>query len=190
MDDKTNTLLGDNTLSKDELLDKVVIKKTEDNDIDKVCEIITNTFNLPSVTVAHEQMQTAKVLINESVKLVNKENDDIYGILMFCEYPLSIGTPLKMLEKNLCDYLEKYRHVNGHSFIIDKRLRNTNIDKEMLHFNLEYLRHNYDLIWCGVDASLKSQNYWKKLGFVELIDIPQASFFLLPLSENMLKEYL
>jgi len=190
MDDKHNNLLGDRTLSRDALLDKVTIKKTDKNDIDKVCEIITDTFNLSSVFEAHQQMENAKVLIDESVKLVDKENDDIYGILTFCDYPLSIGSPIESIEANLCEYLGRYKQVNGHSFIIDKRLRNTNLDKKMLNFNLDYLRENYDLIWCGVASDLKSQNYWKKLGFVELLTIPQASFFLLPLSEKMIREYL
>ena len=92
-----------------------------------------------------------------------------------------------MVESGISEYLSDYKQVNGHSFIIDERLRNSGIDKKMLHFNTEFLAENYDLIWIGVEKSLKSLPYWHRLGFMDIFIIEEATFLLLPLSNNFIK---
>ena len=101
-----------------------------------------------------------------------------------------MGSPILFFESGLTQYFEDFKQVNGHSFIIDERLRGTNLDKKMLLFNLEFLATNYDFIWCGVEIDLKSHNYWQRLGFVEVFTIPEATFYLLPLSKKMISLYL
>jgi hypothetical protein len=60
----------------------------------------------------------------------------------------------------------------------------------MLHFNADFLIENYDFIWIGIEESLRSKSYWKRLGFVEIFTIPEASFYIMPLSKKMINEYL
>jgi hypothetical protein len=95
-----------------------------------------------------------------------------------------------MVESGISEYLSDFKQVNGHSFIIDERLRNSGIDKKMLHFNTEFLAENYDLIWIGVEIDLRSHKYWERLGFTEVFRIPEAVFYLMPLSKKMISEYL
>ena len=94
------------------------------------------------------------------------------------------------MESGLTQYLETFSQVNGHSFIIDERLRGTNFDKKMLYHNIKFLADNYDLIWIGVERDLKTHHYWERLGFVEVFSIPQATFYAAPLSKKIISEYL
>ncbi len=121
---------------------------------------------------------------------IDKSNNDIYGLLIFTEYPIDRGSPIRMVESGISEYLSDYKQVNGHSFIIDERLRNSGIDKKMLHFNTNFLIKNYDFIWIGVEESLRSKSYWERLGFTKVFEITEATFYLMPLSKKMINEYL
>jgi hypothetical protein len=78
--------------------------------------------------------------------------------------------------RKLANSLKSLKQLHGHSFILDKRLRNTNIDKKMINFNKSYI-DEFDFLWCAVEKSLKSHNYWKKIGFKELFEIEEAIFY-------------
>jgi len=182
--------LVDNDLTREDLLERVEIKKTSKEDLDDICNTLAKAFALSSSDEALQQMLCSNALLDESVKLVDKENGDIYGLLMFCEYPIRIGSPIMLFENNLAQYLDEFTQVNGHSFIIDERLRGTNLDKKMLLFNVKYLSDNYDLIWIGVERDLATHNYWKRLGFTVAFDIKEAVFYVMPLSKKMVSEYL
>lgn len=67
--------------------------------------------------------------------------------------------------------------INGHSFVIDERLRGTKLDKKMLLYNFDYI-NQFDLIWLGVEKTLKTDNYWKRLGFEEILEIDEAKFYI------------
>ena len=95
-----------------------------------------------------------------------------------------------MVESGISEFLSDYKQVNGHSFIIDERLRNSGLDKKMLYFNTDFLIENYDFIWIGVEESLRSKSYWERLGFTKVFEIPEATFYLIPLSKKMINEYL
>ena len=189
MIDLCNKLI-DNNLTRNELLEKVEIKKTSKDDLSAICSILAKAFGLTCDGEALVQLKQSNAILDESIKLVDKENGDIYGLLIFCEYPIKIGTPIMFENPNFGRYFDKFKQVNGHSFIIDERLRGTSLDKKMLFHNIDFLSENYDLIWIGVDESLKSHEYWKRLGFTEAFTIPQASFYIAPLSKNMINEYL
>ena len=47
----------------------------------------------------------------------------------------------------------------------------------MLLYNIDYI-NQFDLIWLGVEKSLKTDNYWKRLGFEEILDIEEAKFYI------------
>jgi hypothetical protein len=189
MIDLCNKLI-DNDLTKKDLLMRVEIEKTSKEDLDRICETLAKAFDLSSKEEAFQQLTQSNALLDESIKLVDKENGDIYGLLMFCEFPIKIGSPISFFESGLTQYFDEFTQINGHSFIIDERLRGTSLDKKMIYFNLEFLSKNYDFIWIGIEESLKSRQYWERLGFTKIFHIPQADFYLLPLSEKMIKEYL
>jgi hypothetical protein len=85
----------------------------------------------------------------------------------------------------MADYLSQFVQVNGHSFIIDERLRGTGLDRKMLFYNIKFLMKNYDFIWAGVEIGLKSHRYWERLGFIEVFRIPEAVFYMMPLNEKL-----
>jgi hypothetical protein len=115
--------LVDNELTKNELLEKVEITKTNPSDLGKICDTLSKAFGMESSDEALFQLINSRALLNESIKLVNKETGDIYGLLMFCEYPISFGSPIMIHEKGIGEYLNGFKQVNGHSFVIDERLR-------------------------------------------------------------------
>ena len=182
--------LVDNDLAREDLLGRVEIRKTSVEDLEQICKVLAKSFNLSSHLEALFQLGNSKARLDESVKLVDKETGDIYGLLIFTEYPIDRGSPIRMVESGISDFLSDYKQVNGHSFIIDERLRNCGLDKKMLYFNTDFLIKNYDFIWIGVEESLRSKSYWERLGFTKVFEIPEATFYLIPLSKKMINEYL
>ena len=182
--------LVDNDLAREDLLGRVEIRKTSVEDLEQICKVLAKSFNLSSHLEALFQLGNSKARLDESVKLVDKETGDIYGLLIFTEYPIDRGSPIRMVESGISEYLSDYKQVNGHSFIIDERLRNCGLDKKMLYFNTDFLIKNYDFIWIGVEESLRSKSYWERLGFTKVFEIPEATFYLIPLSKKMINEYL
>jgi len=187
--DLCNKLIN-NDLTKEDLLERVEVTKTSKDDLDQICKTLAKAFDLSSDAEAYQQLIQSNAILDESIKLVDKENGDIYGLLIFCEYPIKVGTPIVFEHRELGEYFDKFSQVNGHSFIIDERLRGTNLDKKMLYHNIKFLSDNYDFIWIGVEESLGTFRYWERLGFTEVFRIPQAVFYLAPLSQKMIKEYL
>lgn len=183
--DLCNRLI-DNDLDKKDLLERVEIQKTTEDDFDSICRTLAKAFDLESPGEAAMQLLHSHALMNESIKLVDKENGDIYGLLMFCEYPVSVGSPLLSINKNMAEYLDKFKQVNGHSFVIDERLRGTGLDRKMLFHNIRHLAKTYDLIWIGVEIDLRTHAYWERLGFIEIFRIPEAVFYMLPFNEKLI----
>ena len=179
--------LIDNDLDKSELLKRVEIRKTCEDDLEAICRTRCKAFDLESPHDAFAQMMNSNALLDESVKLVDRKTGDIYGLLMFCEYPISIGSPIHQVDDDIDRFLNQFKQINGHSFIIDSRLRGTGLDRKMLFYNIDFLRKNYDMIWIGVESSLRSHNYWKRHGFVDIFSIPEATFYMIPLNKNVLK---
>lgn len=182
--------LVDNDLTREDLLKCVEIRKTSVEDLGLICKVLAKSFNLSSELEALFQLENSKARLDESVKLVDKNTGNIYGLLIFTEYPIDKGSPILMVESGVSKYLHDYKQVNGHSFIIDERLRAIGIDKKMLYFNADFLIKNYDFIWIGVEKSLRSKSYWERLGFTKVFEIPEATFYLMPLSKKMINEYL
>jgi len=178
--------LVNNKLTRNELLERVEIKKTTPDDLENICETLSKAFDMHSSKEAYFQLAQSRARLNESVKLVDKYTGDLYGLLMFCENPIKYGSPIMEMENGIAEYLDGFSQVNGHSFVIDERLRGTGLDKRMLFFNIEYLVKNYDLIWIAVESSLRTHSYWQRLGFVELFRIPEAVFYILPLNKKLI----
>lgn len=169
--------LVDNNLTKEELLPNIEIVSTTYDDAPILTELLAKCFNLPGgQEEALRQLLFSNAQLDVSVKAIDKRNGDIYGFLIFSIFPIHMGSPIMHLNPKLGGFLIQFNQINGHSFIIDERLRGTGIDKKMLFHQMEYLK-KYDLIWIAVENSLKTHSYWKRLGFKELFSIPEAIFY-------------
>ena len=175
MIDLCNRLVN-NDLTKEELLQNIEIKSTSYNDAPELTALLAKCFDLPSQEEALRQLLYSDAQLDNSVKVVDKRNGDIYGFLIFSKFPIHIGSPLMHVNARLGGFLIQFNQINGHSFIIDERLRGTGIDKKMLLYQKEFL-NKFDLIWAAVECDLKSHNYWKRLGFKELFKIQEATFY-------------
>ena len=87
--------LVDNDLSKNDLLERIEIQKTCQGDIEAICNTLAKAFDMYSAEEAFQQLIMSRARLDESIKLVDKYTGDIYGLLMFCEYPIVVGSPLK-----------------------------------------------------------------------------------------------
>ena len=70
--------LVDNDLSREELLERVEIRKTSEDDLMAICYTLAKAFDLESYHEALWQLENSKVLLEESVKLVDKEQKVAY----------------------------------------------------------------------------------------------------------------
>lgn len=175
----------DDEKTREELLENVEIEKTTFDDTLQVIEIMVKCFGVGSPIEAYNQLYNSRANLNESVKLVDKRDGKIYGLLIFSEFKIDQGSPINFFRElaPINDYLRLCDQVNGFAFVIDKRLRGMKYDKKMLFFNMDYL-NNYRFIWCGVDNTLHSHHYWERLGFYKLFEIEDATFYLMKPSKN------
>ena len=177
--------LVDNNLTREEILENVKIEKTTYNDAMKLTELLTKCFGIPTQYEALRQLIYSNAQLDESVKVVDKRNGDIYGFLIFSLFPIHIGSPIMHINAKLGGFLIQFKQINGHSFILDERLRGTGIDKKMLLYNKEFV-DKFDFIWCAVEESLKSVSYWHKLGFIDIFITDEATFLIKPNNEEMI----
>lgn len=168
--------LTDNDLTKDEILQNIEVVGTSYEDAPKLTELLAKCFALYNQEEALRQLIYSDAQLDKSVKAIDKRNGDIYGFLIFCNFPLHVGSPILHINPRLGGFLAQFKQINGHSFILDERLRGTGIDKKMLFYQRKILSE-YELIWAAVERDLKSHNYWKRIGFKELFKIPEASFY-------------
>ena len=183
---KDKRKIVNNNISKEELLDNIVITNTTTDDIPHIIMILADSFNMRGYGEAFYQILDSDMDLHNSVKAIDKRDGKIYGLLMFSNYPINVGTPLEHINKDLSRYLYQYNGIDGHSFILDERLRGTGIDNEMLHYNDDLFEKEwYDFIWCGVGKDYHTEHYWKRKGFIKICEIPEASFWIYPLNEDI-----
>lgn len=168
--------LVDNDLEREEILKNIVITGTTYEDAPILTELLAKCFGLYNQEFALRQLLFSNAQLDNSVKAIDKRNGDIYGFLILSKFPIHLGSPIMHLNAKLAGFLIQFSQINGHSFIIDERLRGTGIDKKMLKYQKDFL-DEFEMIWCAVEESLGTDNYWKRLGFKELFRIPEATFF-------------
>lgn len=168
--------LVDNNLTKEELLPNMEIVSTSYEDAPIITELLAKCFALPSMEEALRQLLYSDAQLDKSVKVVDKRNGNIYGFLIFSNFPFHVGTPIFHINPRLGGFLVQFKQINGHSFILDERLRGTGIDKKMLFFQKEFLE-KFELVWIAVEQDLRTHSYWKRIGFKELFKIPEATFY-------------
>mgnify|MGYP000028948632 CR=1 FL=1 len=154
-------------------------------DLDEIITFLAENLIHEQPNIILSQLINSKIDFDKSWKIIDKKTHKIYGVLILCNFMITQGTPLSMVKPHLANYLSKLQHVNGYAFVIDKTLRGKKFDIQLLHKCLTNIS-SYDYIWCGVDTNLKSHNYWKKLGFIEICKIQEATFYLYPIKKNIL----
>ena len=159
-----------------ELNDKLKIEKTNFSDIMGILKIMTDCFKIPTTIDAYNYLYLHKLNILNSVKLVDKDTNEIYGVLLLGEVPMADVTPIMFICPTLNCVLNKLKQLNGIAFIIDERLRGQGWDKKMLYSNISYI-NQFDIVWCGVDATLKTHHYWERLGFDNLFNDSRVNFY-------------
>ena len=163
------------------------IQKTSFQDAPYILPILVEGFGIPNEKEAFRQLLYTNADLNNSVKIVDTRTNEIYGILIFSKYPMQCGSPLHEYSNNLCRILAQYKQINGFAFVLDERLRGRRYDRKMLFFNKEYLE-SFDFIWCAVEKELKTDNYWKRLGFTEILKIEEATFYLKLINKSILAD--
>lgn len=168
--------LVDNDYTREELLPNIDIVSTSYDDAQALTELLAKCFDLPSQETAIQQLICSDAQLDNSVKAIDRRTGEIYGFLIFSKFPLHVGSPILHTNVKLGGFLIQFSQINGHSFILDERLRGSGIDKKMVYFQKEYLE-NFELTWIAVERDLKTHEYWKRLGFKELFKIPEATFY-------------
>ena len=168
--------LHDNDLTREELLDKVSLSYMDYCDIPQLASLMVKSFGVDTVCFAFEQLIRTRVLMERSVKVYDQETGDIYGFLVLANFRINEGSPIKFEEFALGEFLENFSQIHGYAFVLDKRLRNTGYDKRMLAM-VDYFISTFDFCWLAVDADLRSNAYWRRLGFKKLFTIPEATFY-------------
>lgn len=171
-----NGKLQNNNLTRNELLENIIICKTTTDDLFEIAKILNDNMGVHNPFFAIQQLLDSKIIINESIKLVDKRNGDIYGLLILSDFTLDKGTPMKFIDPMTIKVLKGISQINGFLFVIDERLRGTNLDKKMIKMSMPYINH-FDFIWVGVERDLKSHNYWKHLGMYKILEINEAIFY-------------
>ena len=159
-----------------ELMEYVILEKTSYDDTIQILEILSKSFNISEKEALH-QLLYSNADLNNSVKLVDTRDNKIYGLLVFSLFNIQNGSPIIGLNQTLSNFLTHSKQLNGHSFVIDKRLRGQGFDKKMLLFQQDYI-NQFDFIWCGVEKDLKSHKYWEKLGFLPIMDDGKGVFYI------------
>ena len=169
--------LNKSEVSREELLKNYKICKTSPKDFVAIVTILINCFKIPTVEETLYYIIQHNLDFKNSVKLIDKRTNEIYGLLLFGKCNM-FSTARISINPIFDKVVGQLSHVNGIGFIIDERLRGCGMDIKMLYHNVGYL-NQFDLIWCGVDKSLKSHNYWKRLGFSEApVNVPFARFYM------------
>ena len=168
--------LVENNLDKNEILENIEITSTSYEDAPELMRLLAKCFGIVYEESALRQLIYSDAQLDHSVKAIDKRNGDIYGFLILSKFPIHIGSPIMHVNAKLGGFLIQFSQINGHSFILDERLRGTGIDKKMLMFQNDFL-DEFEMVWIAVEESLGTDNYWKRLGFRELFSIPEATFF-------------
>ena len=169
------------------LISHIEIRKTSYEDAVDIISILKEAFDIQSDRETLRQLLYSQADLDNSIKIIDKRDNKIYGILILSKYNILQGSPIMRYNPMMGELLQDYSQINGHSFVIDKRLRGTDIHKEMLNKALDYVLQ-YDFIWCGVEKKLKSHSYWKRLGFEEILTTDEASFYVKTKDKNLLRQ--
>lgn len=179
-----NDIFHEDGKTTDELLNHYKICKTSYSDVVEIVNILTSSFYVETKRDAVRQLLYSNADLDNSVKLIDERDGKIYGLLIFSKFNISEGSPIRYIDKTLNDALKNKTQINGHSFVIDKRLRGFGVDIEMLKYQEDYLK-DYDFVWCGVETDLKTHKYWERIGFIKMFETIEAKFYIMPNNKKL-----
>ncbi len=177
--------IQNNELTKEELLENIIICKTNTHDLFEIARILNDNMGVNNPMFAIHQLIDSNIEINESIKLIDKRDNKIYGLLILSAFPIEKGSPMALLDNNSIKALKGFSQINGFLFVIDERLRGTNLDRQMIKKALPFI-NKFDFIWVAVEKDLKSHNYWKHLGMYKILEISEAIFYGKILNKDIL----
>lgn len=164
-------------INKHEILNNILFSAPSLDDIDKIATINSNSLPVSKNNVIW-QFNLYNGNLANSIKCYDKRDNNIYGLLLLANIHINQGSPLPYIKYDLSQKLSEYSMINGFSFVVDNNLRGTNIHKLLLKNAINYVK-NFDYIWFGVDKRLKSINYWKRMGFINVLSTEDADFFMM-----------
>ena len=170
-----------------ELFENAEVQNTTREDYYEIIRILSHTFEhdgygMPPhqvLNIMEDELRNSNADFENSVKVVDKRDGKIYGLLVFSHYPISLGSPL-LTDKNTAmigEYLMGFSQINGFAFIIDRRLRGTGFDKKMIEFSEGFLM-DFDFVWCATEIDSRSHEYWKRFGFIEIWEDEFSTFYI------------
>lgn len=173
--------------NKAELIENAEIKNTEPSDFGEIVRILSHTFEYDGygmpphqiLNLMEMELRSSRVDLENSVKLVDKRDGKIYGLLVFSHYNLATGSPLLTRKSTamIAEYLMGYSQINGFAFLIDKRLRGVGLDRKMIVFAEPFLKQ-FDFVWCATEYESKSNAYWQRYGFVQIWEDEDSCFYI------------
>lgn len=151
-------LFQQNSLSKEELIANCEIAKTTERDWFQMAAALYCNMGVETPLMAVRQIIDYNINMTESIKLYDKRDGMIYGLLLIGEKNIEQATPIISEDPKGANALSKMKQLNGFLFIIDSRLRGCGYDREMIKMAMPFIK-TYDIIWAGVGKELKTHNY-------------------------------
>lgn len=179
--------LVNNNLTREELLENVIICNTNEDDIIDVASILSVNMGLNNRDLAAYQLYSSNYNIDKSVKLIDKRNGIIYGVLILSNYSIYKGSPIVNKSPLFAYALKNLKQLNGFLFVIDERLRGCGFDKKMIKFAKEYIE-TFDVCWVAVEKSLNTHSYWKRLGFAPILEVGDGIFYIKILNKKAVND--
>lgn len=177
--------LQDTIYDSEELIENCEISKTSPNDLIEIARILCCNMGVNNPIFAIEQLVNTNAQLDESIKVYDKRDGKIYGILILSKHSMNHGSPLPMLDNLCARAIQNCSQINGFLFILDERLRGHNFDRRMIKMALPYIK-TFDMVWVAVEKDLKTHNYWKHLGLYEGLKINEATFYFKILNKSTL----
>ena len=191
------TKLQYDSKTKEELIENCEIANTTALDVYEIVRILAQTFEFDGVglpphrvmNLMEEELRQSHADIGHSVKIYDKRDGKIYGLLIFSHFTMAQGSPL-LTNRNtamIAEYLMGFKQINGFAFIIDKRLRGLKFDEKMIQHSKDFLM-GFDFVWCATDVDSKSNAYWQRLGFLEIWRDEDAVYYIRNMSKKSMND--
>lgn len=172
-----NEKVCNDDLNRNQILKTCKIDYTSASDLLQILRILIKCFKIPNLTLALQYLIDINVDLKRSVKYYDPLTKEIYGLLLFGEQSTKNGIPyFSFKQPILSEMLNTCRQIQGAAFIIDERVQGSGIDKKMLKFR--NLKETKEMVWCGVNKSLNTHNYWERLGFTNFYEDDVVKFYL------------
>lgn len=157
------------SILKESILNSVKIEKVSSADFEKILDLYEKEFN--NLISREEIIPYIKDGIDSNLSYKAVIGNQIVGTLLLGNGTINDCIENEVTVKKTYINVEKLKGksaLEGIGFLIEKQLRGTQIDRQLLNKILPQI-NNYDYVWAQVYTSLKTHNYWKRFGLKEAI---------------------